>query len=71
MTEERPAMTPDKKAAREANRARYREKNGDRIRQKRQEARAAINAMPTLPLVQWAQINSPASVWAYAARSAS
>jgi len=51
--------------------ARYQAKNGARIRQQAKDRRAAANAMPTLPIVQWALINSPTSVWAYAARSAS
>lgn len=49
--------------------SRHDRNKAERARRERAQ-RAAANAMPTLSLVRWAQINSPTSVWAYAARSA-
>lgn len=49
--------------------SRHDRNKAERVRRERAQ-RAAANAMPTLSLVRWAQINSPTSVWAYAARSA-
>ena len=65
-----PQRTPEQQAARKASRARYTAKHAERVSRERQQARIAANTTPTLPLVQWALINSPTSVWAYAARSA-